>query len=182
MLKKKIPETPLALLCISFASAVAPLSSVTPTIWNQTLWVTCGVTAGERVEKVCQMCATVHGGAFSPMAACPEQRLNLAGDPKWTVFVQHSPSYLSSCLAVTGDSKVRYYSYDWHEVSILAYVAQQLLIGHLDCILSHYRSCVSLHCFSELLFVFSACEFKVKLSALPHNAVLCACFDLACLW
>lgn len=158
MLKKNPGNAPdeAALLCISFASAVAPLSSVTPTIWNQTLWVTCGVTAGERVEKVCQMCATVHGGAFSPMAACPEQRLNLAGDPKWTVFVQHLPSYLSSCLAVTGDSKVRYYSYDWHEVSILAYVAQQLLIGHLDCILSHWAvwACtVSLNCCLSFLHV-----------------------------
>lgn len=169
---------------LCYASAVAPLSSVTPTIWNQTLRVTLhrGVTACERVDKVCQMCDTVHGGAFSPMTACPEQRLNLAGDPKWTVFVQHSQSYLSSGLAVTGDSKVRYYSYDWHEVSILVCVAQQLLIGHLDCILSHYRSCVSLHCFSELLCLsFLHVSLKSNCRPCPCNAVLCACFDLACL-
>lgn len=51
-----------------------------------------------------------------------------SGDPKWTAFVQQSQRYSPSCAALNCDSKVRHYSYGWHEVSLpLGCVAQQLL-------------------------------------------------------
>lgn len=119
-----------------YAPAVAPLfSHSSPGHASRLKWMTAG-----RFVSWCHWwregTKSVSSVLHRAWRCCLERWLHAlsslakhSGDPKWTAFVQQSQRYSPSCAALNCDSKVRHYSYGWHEVSLsLRCVAQQLLI------------------------------------------------------
>lgn len=112
---------------------------------------------------------------FRPMTACAEQGAKHSWDPKWTAFVHHSQRYLPSCTALNCDSKVRYYSYRWHEVSTLVCVPQQLLIWLLTVWLG-LSVCTCMPVWLYACMAVWACAVSVNYSMCPLDlkVELCA--------